>query len=396
MTEYTGLMHDFLTRVGYYDLEMNALQRIGIALGVIIFSSIVYTVCLKIIVPLVHKITSTTTVKWDDYLLSSKVMKSACQVIFFTTIYIFIPLAFNDDSILLPFVIRIAKVLIIATIAKLITSFISSLSHMSKEHDNLGKKPLQGVYQMLNIIVLCITVILIVSELFDKNPSVLLTGLGASAAIVMLVFKDSILGLVAGIQLSVNDMLRPGDWIEMKKYGADGVVIEISLTTIKVRNWDNTIVTLPPYVLVSDSFQNWRGMEESGGRRIKRHILIDMNTIRFCTEQEIAYCKEKGWIENTDKEERVSNLTAFRSYVETYLTNNDKINSNLTVMVRQMQPTAEGLPLELYCFSKIKSFKPYEKVQAEVFEHIFSVIPEFGLKVFQTPSGNDIHILKKA
>lgn len=395
MTVYTGLLHSFLSDIGYYNLEMNTLQRFGIVIGVFLFAFIIYFICLKFIVPLIRKVTDKTSIKWDDYLFSDKVMKSSCQLIFSITVYILIPLAFHDDSVSLALVLRIIKAVIITMIAKLIISFISSLNHMSKEHDNLGKKPLQGIYQMLNIITICITVIFVISVLFDKNPKVFLTGLGASAAIIMLVFKDSILGLVAGIQLSVNDMLRPGDWIEMKKYGADGVVIEVSLTTIKVRNWDNTIVTLPPYLLVSDSFQNWRGMQESGGRRIKRHILIDMNTIRFCTESEVTGYIEKGLIDKSESNIPISNLTVFRRYVEEFLSTNNNINKNLTVMVRQLQPTAEGLPLEVYCFSAIKSFKPYEKVQSEVFEHIFSIIQEFGLKVFQAPAGNDIKLLNR-
>lgn len=395
MTVYTGLLHSFLSDIGYYNLKMNTLQRFGIVIGVFLFAFIIYFICLKFIVPLIRKVTDKTSIKWDDYLFSDKVMKSSCHLIFSVIVYILIPLAFHDDSVSLALVLRIIKAVIITMIAKLIISFISSLNHMSKEHDNLGKKPLQGIYQMLNIITICITVIFVICVLFDKNPKVFLTGLGASAAIIMLVFKDSILGLVAGIQLSVNDMLRPGDWIEMKKYGADGVVIEVSLTTIKVRNWDNTIVTLPPYLLVSDSFQNWRGMQESGGRRIKRHILIDMNTIRFCTESEVTGYIEKGLIDKSESNIPISNLTVFRRYVEEFLSTNNNINKNLTVMVRQLQPTAEGLPLEIYCFSAIKSFKPYEKVQSEVFEHIFSIIQEFGLKVFQAPAGNDIKLLNR-
>lgn len=396
MTGRDGLMHDFLVSVGYYELQMDLWQRLAIGFGIIVSAAIVYYLCLLVVAPTVRKITERTSVKWDDHIFSSDVMKSLCQVIFAVTVYIFIPLAFKEEGVAFAFVMRLIKALIMAMIAKLVVSFISSLDLISREHDNLGKKPLQGIYQMLKIIVICVAVILIISVLFDKNPNVLLTGIGASAAIIMLVFKDSILGLVAGIQLSVNDMLRPGDWIVMNKYGADGTVFEVTLTTIKVRNWDNTIVTLPPYILVSDSFQNWRGMEESGGRRIKRHVSIDMTSVRFCTDNEIALYKKKGWLAHCSKtEEKISNLAALRSYMEEYLLKNENINNNLTVMVRQLQPTAEGLPLEIYCFSSIKAFKSYEKVQTEIFEHILSVIPEFGLRVFQAPSGNDIHYLRR-
>lgn len=395
MAEQNGLIHEFLLSIGYYELQMNIWQRLTIALGVLLCATIIYYICLIIIVPLIKKITNRTSVKWDDHIFNDKVMKSLCQMIFIVTIYILIPLAFKEEGVIYIFVMRIIKVFIMAMIAKLIISFISSLDLISREHDNLGKKPLQGIYQMLKIIVICVTVIMMISVLFNKNPNVLLTGIGASAAIIMLVFKDSILGLVAGIQLSVNDMLRPGDWIVMNKYGADGTVLEVTLTTIKVRNWDNTIVTLPPYLLVSDSFQNWRGMEESGGRRIKRYISIDMTSVRFCTDDEINKYKKKGWLKHcSNTEEQLSNLAVLRSYIEGYLLENKNINRNLTVMVRQLQPTAEGLPLEIYCFSSIKKFKLYEKVQSEIFEHILTIIPEFGLKVFQVPSGNDLHFIK--
>lgn len=234
-------------------------------------------------------------------------------------------------------------------------------------------------------------VIIIVSTLIDKDPVNILTGLGASAAILMLVFKDTIMGLVAGVQLSANDMLRPGDWITMPKYGADGTVIEVTLTTVKVRNWDNTITTVPPYALVSDSFQNWRGMRESGGRRVKRSINIDMNTVHFCTLEQMKTFEKQAWMsdfEKTGKEE--VNLYVFRHYLEYYLRHNPRVNTELILMVRQLQPTPQGLPIELYFFSANKDWIPYERLQAEVFDHLLAVLPEFGLRVFQSPSGLDV------
>jgi miniconductance mechanosensitive channel len=224
----------------------------------------------------------------------------------------------------------------------------------------------------------------------------ILTGLGASAAILMLVFKDTIMGLVAGVQLSANNMLRPGDWITMPKYGADGTVIEVTLTTVKVQNWDNTITTIPPYALVSDSFQNWRGMRESGGRRIKRSLNIDMTTVHFCTPQQLKNFEKRGWLEGferTGKEE--VNLHVFRHYLERYLRHHPRVNTSLTLMVRQLQPTPQGLPIELYFFSANKDWIPYERLQAEVFDHVLAVLPQFGLKVFQSPTGTDILALSK-
>lgn len=388
-----GLLQEFLEDIGYYNLDMTIWERIAIGTGVIVSAAIIYFICLKIIIPLIIKITEKTSIAWDDHIFNSKVLKCACQLAFVTIIYEFMPLAFREDGPALIFTMRIIKVGVIAVIGKTLIALVSSLQSISNQSDSLGKKPLKGIYQMLKIVIICIMTILAIAEIFDKNPSALLTGLGASAAVIMLIFKDSILGLVAGVQLSVNDMLRPGDWIVMNKYGADGTVFEVTLTTVKVRNWDNTIVTLPPYLLVSDSFQNWRGMEESGGRRIKRSIYIDMTSVKFCSEEEMKIYGDKKWLDYVNKEERTTNLTVLRSYIEKYLTNNKNINNGLTIMVRQLQPTAEGLPLEIYCFSSVKSFKPYEGVQADIFDHIIAMIPEFGLRVFQVPSGNDIKAL---
>lgn len=248
-------------------------------------------------------------------------------------------------------------------------------------------------------------------ELIGRDPLSLLAGLGASAAILMLVFKDSIMGFVSGVQLSANDMLKVGDWIAMPKYGADGTVIEVTLNTVKVRNWDNTITTIPPYLLVSDSFQNWRGMRESGGRRVKRSINIDMTSVRFCTPEMLAKYRKiqllKDYVEQTEEViekynvengidnsilvngRRQTNLGVFRAYLTAYLKSLPDVNQELTCMVRQLQPTDRGIPIELYFFCALKDWVPYEGVQADVFDHVLAIIPEFDLQVFQSPSGRD-------
>ena len=304
--------------------------------------------------------------------------------------------AFPHEPVTLIFILKLCWVYITAVSMRLICSFLTSLYTISSEHEKLKNHPLKGVYQMLKLIVICIGVIIIISTLIDKDPMNILTGLGASAAILMLVFKDTIMGLVAGVQLSANNMLRPGDWITMPKYGADGTVIEVTLTTVKVQNWDNTITTIPPYALVSDSFQNWRGMRESGGRRIKRSLNIDMTTVHFCTPQQLKNFEKRGWLEGferTGKEE--VNLHVFRHYLERYLRYHPRVNTSLTLMVRQLQPTPQGLPIELYFFSANKDWIPYERLQAEVFDHVLAVLPQFGLKVFQSPTGTDILALSK-
>ena len=272
-------------------------------------------------------------------------------------------------------------------------------------------RPLKGLFPTVQVILYFVGGIIVVSILIDRSPGVLLTGLGASAAVLMLVFKDSIMGFVSGVQLSANNMLKVGDWITMPKYGADGDVIEVSLNTVKVRNFDKTITTIPPYLLVSDSFQNWRGMQESGGRRIKRSINIDMNSVRFCTPEMLAKYRKiqllANYVEQTEQvikeynEEhhidnsilvngrRQTNLGVFRAYLNCYLKSHPGVNHNMTCMVRQLQPTDHGIPLELYFFSATTSWIPYEDLQSDVFDHLLAIISEFDLHVFQSPSGED-------
>jgi miniconductance mechanosensitive channel len=277
---------------------------------------------------------------------------------------------------------------------KLICSFITALYSISSEHEKLKNQTLKGFYQMLKLVVVCIGAIIIISTIIDKNPVAILTGLGAGTAILMLVFQDTIKGLVAGIQLMANDMLRPGDWITVPKYGADGDVMEVTLTTVKVRNWDKTIVTVPPYALVNDSFQNWRGMFDIGGRRVKRSINIDMHTVRFCTETEMEKFRQEPWMEGFKATgEKEVNLYIFRYYIEYYLRHNPKVSQDLTMLVRQLQPTAQGMPIELYFFSADTDWASYESLQGEVFDHVLAMLQHFDLKVFQSPTGLDFQKL---
>lgn len=344
-----------------------------------------------LIMPAVRKITARTKATWDDYLFNDKMMTSFCRMIPPIIWYVLLPFAFNDSSAyLLQILLKISLICLIITALMLIKCFLDSLYEISSEHEALKNRPLKGIYQMINLIAIGIGIILIISILIDQNATAILTGLGASAAILMLIFKDSILGLVAGVQLSANDMLRPGDWITMTKYGADGYVVEVSLTTVKVQNFDKTITTIPPYALVSDSFQNWRGMRESGGRRIKRSLFIDMTTVHFCTPEEVARFTEKGWISApTEGSEPPVNLYVFREYALKYICSHPDVNHNLMQMVRQLQPTTEGIPVEVYCFSNTPDWIPYETLQGELFDHLIAMVPEFGLHIFQRPAGTD-------
>lgn len=344
----------------------------------------------RIIIPVVKKVTKRTRSSWDDTLFNDTLLGDFTHLVTPILIAVLMPVAFVDGHPTLEFLLKVNTIYMVAVVAKLLCTFLSSLYELSARQDRFKSHPLKGVYQMLKIVVICIALIITVSVLIDKNPGYILTALGASAAVLMLVFKDTILGLVAGVQLSANDMLRPGDWISMPKYGADGDVLEVTLTTVKVQNWDKTITTIPPYALVSDSFQNWRGMKESGGRRVKRSIYIDMRSITFCTEEQMAEFEKKGWLEGIEREDKFAvNLHIFRNYLEKYLRGHHRVNQNMMIMVRQLQPTAQGLPLELYFFSDGTDWVPYEHLQSEIFEHVFAVLPTFGLRVFQSPMGID-------
>ena len=387
---------NLLQQMGVHQESLGITQRIIIIAGIIIIAFVADYFCRKIVVPTIKKLTAKTQATWDDYLFNDVVLDNICHLIPPVILYALLPFAFPHEPVTLTFILKLCWVYITAVSMRLICSFLTSLYTISSEHEKLKNHPLKGVYQMLKLIVICIGVIIIISTLIDKDPMNILTGLGASAAILMLVFKDTIMGLVAGVQLSANNMLRPGDWITMPKYGADGTVIEVTLTTVKVQNWDNTITTIPPYALVSDSFQNWRGMRESGGRRIKRSLNIDMTTVHFCTPQQLKNFEKRGWLEGferTGKEE--VNLHVFRHYLERYLRHHPRVNTSLTLMVRQLQPTPQCNHSELSSATANKDWIPYERLQAEVFDHVLAVLPQFGLKVFQSPTGTDILALSK-
>lgn len=390
MVEIIDKLATWFQQIGVSESITILLLRICILLAMFIVALVIDRICRKAIVPVIRKITTRTEFKWDDYLLGDQVLNDVCTLIAPIVVYILMSFALPDDSIM-SFVLKLCRVYIIAVFMKLLCSVISSLYAMTSEHDRLKNRSMKGFYQMLKLAIICIGTIIIISILVGKDPMVLLTGLGAGTAILMLVFQDTIKGFVAGIQLIANDMLRPGDWITMPKYGVDGDVMEVTLTTVKVRNWDKTIVTVPPYALVNDSFQNWRGMFDTGGRRIKRSVNIDMNTVRFCTKEELESYKQQPWMEGfeaTGNEE--VNLYIFRHYIEYYLRHHPMVNSEMIMTVRQLQPTAQGMPVELYFFSADTRWLKYEHLQAEVFDHVLAMLHKFGLKAFQSPTGMDI------
>ena len=374
-------------------------------------------VCRQLLLRVVKRIVARTKATWDDILFEDRVLRRLCHIVPPVLIYFLLPLAFPPESGMVAFVLKLLLIYVIAVVLRFVNAFLKALHDVADQKEDLQGKPLKGLMQTGQVIAFFVCIILIISILIDKSPARLLAGLGASAAILMLVFKDSIMGLVSGIQLTANDMLHVGDWISMSKYGVNGRVTEVTLNTVKVRNWDNTIVTVPPYLLISDSFQIWRPMQDSGGRRVMRSVNIDMNSVRFCTpemldrfrkirllkdyidetERLIAESNEQAGVENDPEPVNglhQTNLGVFRAYLERYLRSLAGINQEMMLMVRQLQPTEKGLPVELYFFSKVTEWTVYEKVQADVFDHVLAVIPEFGLRVFQNPAGSDVRDLK--
>lgn len=382
----------WLQHLGMSEDMTTLLLRLGSILAILVVAFVIDRICRKLIIPVVRRITAKTEFRWDDYLLGNDVLNDLCRLLAPVVVYVLLPAILPEDAFMI-FMMKVCRIYIIIVCMKLICTIISSLYEMSSEHEKLKDHSLKGFYQMLKLVVICVGSIIIISMLIDRNPGAILTGLGAGTAVLMLVFQDTIKGFVAGIQLIANDMLRPGDWITMQKYGADGLVLEVTLTTVKVQNWDKTIITVPPYALVNDSFQNWRGMFDNGGRRVKRSLNIDMNTVRFCTSEEMDLFRQQPWMEGFEETGREEvNLYLFRHYVEYYLRHNPKVNSDMILAVRQLQPTAQGMPIELYFFSADTVWLEYEHLQAEVFDHILAMLHTFGLKVFQSPSGTDLHL----
>lgn len=345
-----------------------------------------------IVMPAVQKLTEKTKATWDDYLFNKRVMKAFRRIIPPVIWYVLLPFAFSADSAVLPVLLKACNIYLVVVSLFFISEFLHSLYEISSEHQKLRNRPLKGVYQMFNLMAVVVGFILVVSIIVDKSAGAVLAGLGASAAIIMLIFKDTILGLVAGVQLTANDMLRPGDWITMNKYGANGYVMEVSLTTVKVQNFDKTITTIPPYLLVSDSFQNWRGMREAGGRRLKLSVNIDANTVHFCSPDELRAYEQKGYIAEGRYESAgrpVANTQVYRNFMMDFMSGHPHVNKDLMIMARMLQPTPEGLPLELYCFSEYTDWKPFEAFQGEILDYAIVMASEFGLRIYQRPAGSD-------
>lgn len=293
--------------------------------------------------------------------------------------------------------LRIATALyILGTYIYIVIIFADNLYSAFEKRPKYKAWTVKGLFQTVKVIAIAIGILVCCSILFGRGPLAILTALGATAGVMMLVFKDTILGFVASVQLTGNKMLHKGDWIVAEKHGANGIVEEITLTTVKVKNWDNSVTTIPPYSLISDSFRNYQPMRESGGRRVERSIYIDANTVRFCTEEELASLRKRGWLDGFDVHDaaHVVNLHLLRKYLEHYLMHHPHLNHHMLTMVRQMEPTQSGLPLQLYFFVNTVEWKAFEHMQSDIFDHVYAIIAEFGLRIYQTPAGSDLLALR--
>jgi len=393
------------------------LRTIIIVSVVALLSWLSYLLARFVINRIVTVIVRRTRFKWDDIFLDAHVFTKLSHIAPALVIWFMADWALAEYTGWLSFIQELTYLYMIIAGTMVVFAFIDAWHQIYNEWPISNHRHIKGYVQVAKIIVGFIAVLIIISVVFNKEISTLIAGLGAMAAVLILVFKDTILGLVASIQLSSNKMVKVGDWVSMPSKGADGTVMDITLNTVKIQNFDKTIVTVPTYALVQDSFQNWVGMEESGGRRIKRSINLDMKSVSFLSEEqkdkllkiqilrdyindkdaELTAYNEKSGVDNSVlvNGRRLTNLGTFRAYIEAYLIAHPKIHNDMTFLVRQLKPSEAGLPIELYVFTNDQEWANYEAIQADIFDHLLAVIPEFGLEVFQNPSGSDFRSLAK-
>lgn len=361
-----------------------------IVIGILLTAVAFYYLSVWVLYALERLVDKSPT-KWDDDMLNHRLARGVSQLSPAIWISVMLPRFFTGDGSEPIYIIDVVtRFYVLWAVVRIIVILIDNLYGAFVRRENLQAYAIKGIFQMAKLVVFGIGTIIGVSILINKTPVAILTALGASAAVLMLVFKDTILGLVASVQLSANRMVTKGDWISMPSHGANGTVEDVSLTTVKVRNFDNTVTTVPPYSLVSESFRNHQTMAQYGGRRVCRAFYIDANTVRFSTPDEMERLRSLGFLPADFKaSERCVNLQLLRGYLERYIASLPVVNTSLTNMVRQLDPTPSGLPVEVYFFTRTTEWIEFEHIQADVFDHIYAVIPAFGLAVFQSPAGRD-------
>ena len=362
-----------------FDETIIAVLMIGVSIGL-------DYLCQAIFVGGMRRYTKRAPHQWNTLLMKRKVVHHLIHVLPGILVYFLLPLAFVRGKEILDFSQKICAVYIIAAILFTINGLLLVMLDVYNAKDKQKSRPMKGFVQVLQVLLFFIGGIIIIAVLLDKSPMTLFAGLGASAAVLMLVFKDSILGLVAGVQLSANDMLRIGDWISLPNDTANGTVEEITLNTVKIRNWDNTISTVPPYTLVNNSFQNWRGMQESGGRRVNKNIYLDMTTLKFCTPDMLDVIRKDVPLMadyQPAEGEVPTNAQLYRIYIERYLRSLPVVNQDLDLIISQKEPTTYGVPVQVYFFSRNKVWKEYERIQSDIFDHLLVMVGKFDLKLYQ-------------
>lgn len=362
-----------------FDETIIAVLMIGVSIGL-------DYLCQAIFVGGMRRYTKRAPHQWNTLLMKRKVVHHLIHVLPGILVYFLLPLAFVRGKEILDFSQKICAVYIIAAILFTINGLLLVMLDVYNAKDKQKSRPMKGFVQVLQVLLFFIGGIIIIAVLLDKSPMTLFAGLGASAAVLMLVFKDSILGFVAGVQLSANDMLRIGDWISLPNDTANGTVEEITLNTVKIRNWDNTISTVPPYTLVNNSFQNWRGMQESGGRRVNKNIYLDMTTLKFCTPDMLDVIRKDVPLMadyQPAEGEVPTNAQLYRIYIERYLRSLPVVNQDLDLIISQKEPTTYGVPVQVYFFSRNKVWKEYERIQSDIFDHLLIMVGKFDLKLYQ-------------
>lgn len=400
----------------YYNDTINWLSEYPVLFSIIclsvliIFAWVANFMVKRILVRGITKLLRATVLRHDDVLSRYDVVSRLSNIVPAMVLALGINLVPGLPPVLIQIVHNVCTAFIILTFVLAIGNILDIINVLWQKRPDAINKPIKGYVQIVKIFIYAVAAILIIAALIDKSPVILLSGLGAMAAVLMLVFQDTLLSLVASVQISSNGMIRVGDWIEMPQVNADGDVIDIALHTVKVQNWDKTITSIPTKKFLSESFKNWQGMTDSGGRRIKRSIFIDQNSVHFLKQDEEDHLRKfrllKDYLAIKDQEiqdwnkqhgddfevncRRITNLGTFRAYIEQYLKNHPKIHKNMTLLVRQMPLTAEGIPIELYCFTNDINWNAYEGIQSDIFDHLLAILPEFGLRVFQDPTGSDL------
>lgn len=362
-----------------FDETIIAVLMIGVSIGL-------DYLCQAIFVGGMKHYTKRAPHQWNTLLMKRRVVHHLIHILPGVLVYFLLPLAFVRGKEILDFSQKICAVYIIAAILFTINGLLLVMLDVYNARDKQKNRPMKGFVQVLQVLLFFIGGIVIIAVLVNKSPMTLFAGLGASAAVLMLVFKDSILGFVAGVQLSANDMLRIGDWIQLPNGVANGTVEEITLNTVKIRNWDETISTVPPYTLVNNSFQNWRGMQESGGRRVNKNIYLDMTTLKFCTPEDLdAIRKNVPLMADYQPAEGgvPTNSQLYRIYIERYLRSLPVVNQDMDLIISQKEPTTYGVPIQVYFFSRNKVWREYERIQSDIFDHLLAIVGKFDLKLYQ-------------